>query len=63
MKHREMKNRECRSIEHKRGTSKIVSWSLKRRGKKKWERRIMYKNFPKLMKDFYPVNPWEYKNK
>ena len=35
MKHREMKNTECRSIEHEGGISKIVSWSLKRRGKKK----------------------------
>lgn len=39
---RDEKHRECRSIEHKRGTSKIVSWSLKRRGKKKMGKKKDY---------------------
>ena len=63
MKHRQEKYRECRSIEHKGGTSKIESQKERKEklGKKKYW--VVNKNFPNLMKNVCPVNPWEYKNK
>ena len=64
MKQREMKNTENVGAQNiKEGISKIESQKERKeklREKKYW---VVNKNFPNLMKDFCPVNPWGYKNK
>ena len=60
---RDEKHRECSSIEHKGGNiqDRVSKGEERKLGKKKYW--VVNKNFPNLMEDFCPVNPWEYKKK